>query len=65
MESRETVIQLISNTKTKAGLEINAILDNNIYEKGIHVSAKEMSQINERKDSFHGEWNYQILPSTI
>jgi len=65
LESRETVIQLISNTKTKAGLEINAILDNNIYEKGIHVSAKEMSQINERKDSFHGEWNYQILPSTI
>jgi len=62
LESRETVIQLISNTKTKTGLEIKAILDNNIYEKGIHVSAKEMSQINERKDSFHGEWNYQILP---
>lgn len=62
LESRETVIQLISNTKTKTGLEINAILDNNIYEKGIHISAKEMSQVNERKDSFHGEWNYQILP---
>ena len=62
LESRETVIQLISNTKTKTGLEINAVLDNNIYEKGIHISAKEMSQINERKDSFHGEWNYQILP---
>ncbi len=62
LESRETVVQLISNTKTKMGLEIKAILDNNIYIKGRNISAKEMSQINECKDSFHGEWNYQILP---
>ena len=62
LETRETVIQLISNTKTKAGLEIKAILDNTIYEKGKTVSADEMSKINQRQSDFHGEWNYQIIP---
>lgn len=62
LETRETVVQLISNTKTKTGLEIRAIIDNNIYEKGKLVSDNEMSRINQRQNKFHGEWNYQILP---
>lgn len=62
LETRETVVQLISNTKTKTGLEIKAILDNNIYEKGKLVSDDEMSMVNQRQNDFHGEWNYQILP---
>jgi hypothetical protein len=62
LETRETVVQLISNTKTKTGLEIKAIIDNNIYEKGKLVSDNELSRINQRPNKFHGEWNYQILP---
>lgn len=62
LETRETVIQLIANTRTKTGLEIRAILDNNIYEKGKTVSADAMSKLNQRQNDFHGEWNYQILP---
>ncbi|OGW14420.1 MAG: transposase, partial [Nitrospirae bacterium GWA2_42_11] len=62
LETHETVVQLISNTKTKTGLEIKAILDNNIYEKGKIVSDDEMSMVNQRQNKFHGEWNYQILP---
>lgn len=62
LETRETVVQLISNTKTKTGLEIKAILDNNIYEKGKLVSDDDMSMINQRQNKFHGEWNYKILP---
>jgi hypothetical protein len=63
LETHETVIQLISNTKTKTGLEIKAILDKNIYEKGKVISADEMAKINQRENDFHGEWNYQILPN--
>jgi hypothetical protein len=62
LETRETVVQLISNTRTKTGLEIKAILDNNIYEKGRLVDEDEMLNINQRQNDFHGEWNYQILP---
>ncbi len=63
LETRETVVQLISNTRTKTGLEIKAILDNNIYEKGKLVDEAEMLNINQRQNDFHGEWNYQILPT--
>lgn len=63
LESREAVVQLISNTKTKTGLEIKAIIDKNEYQKGITISKEEMSLINEHKDVFHGEWNYHIMPN--
>ena len=65
LETRETVVQLITNTKTKTGLEIRAILDMNIYKKGKKISDEEMSKINIRKNKFHGEWNYQILPKYL
>lgn len=62
--SRETVVNLISNTKTTTGLKIMAALDENIYEKGIKISKKDFSTINLQQDSFHGEWNYTIKPQT-
>jgi len=61
--SRETVVQLIANTKTKKGLEVQAILDENFYEKGTKVSDIEMENINIYNFKFHGEWNYKILPN--
>jgi hypothetical protein len=63
LETHETVIQLISNTRTKAGLTIKAILDKTIYNKGIEISEDEMAKINEQKCKFHGEWNYIINPN--
>lgn len=57
-----TIINLISNTTTKAGLKITAKLDDNIYKTGIVVSDEELAQINVEKNSFHGEWNYKITP---
>ena len=60
--SVETVINLISNTTTKKGLEIKAMIDENKYETGIKVSDKELDKINIIRDEFHGEWNYKIAP---
>jgi Rhodopirellula transposase DDE domain len=62
--SRETVVQLIANTKTKSGLSIQAALDENIYEKGVKVSKEDFDSINIKNDTFHGEWNYTIRPQT-
>ncbi len=62
---RQTVIELIVNTKTKTGLEIKAVLDENFYEKGIRVADEEMEMINLEKSDFHGEWNYKIKPQKV
>jgi len=60
---RATVVNLIGNTTTKAGLQIKAKLDERTYQKGIKVTDKEFSKINIKKESFHGEWNYTIIPN--
>lgn len=60
--SREVVVKLINNTKTKKGLEIMAKLDTNSYKTGTKVSDEEIRQITAEKDNFHGEWNYMIRP---
>ncbi len=61
--SRAVVVNLIGNTKTKAGLHIQAELDTNAYETGIEVSDEELAAIQIKEDAFHGEWNYTISPA--
>ncbi len=63
LETREAVVQLIANTKTKTGLKIMAILDENEYTKGKKIDNEVMAQIKLRKSIFHGEWNYKISPN--
>lgn len=58
--NRATVVNLIGNTKTKTGLTIKAVLDENNYEKGIKISDEEFNKVKLKKDNFHGEWNYKI-----
>ena len=60
--NREAVVNLIGNTKTATGLTVRAVLDENNYNTGIKVSEEEMKAIKISGDSFHPEWNYQILP---
>jgi hypothetical protein len=62
LRSRAVVVNLIGNTKTKAGLHIQAELDTNAYETGIEVSDEELAAVRIKKASFHGEWNYTICP---
>lgn len=58
-----TIISLISNTKTDKGLEIRAVSDDNIYEKGRKISDKEFDKVSIYRYKFHGDWNYKILPN--
>ena len=58
--SHEAIVNLIGGTTTRTGLTINAELDINHYEKGIHVSDEELALVNLTKAKFHGEWNYSI-----
>jgi len=63
LDSLATIVNLIGNTKTKTGLTVRAMLDENAYEKGIKVSDAELAAVNLTRDAFHGEWNYSITPT--
>jgi hypothetical protein len=60
--SYRVIVDLISATKTDAGLTVSCELDPNLYPKGIVVSDEEMAALNILRAEFHGEWNYTIRP---
>jgi hypothetical protein len=60
--SRSVVVNLIGNTRTKAGLKIKAELDTNSYPTGLKVTDEEFATIKIKQSKFHGEWNYTISP---
>src|SRR5262249_47721867 len=63
LTSRAVVVNVIGTTKTDAGLEIHAELDENHYPTGIKVTHEELAEVRIKKNKFHGEWNYTILPN--
>lgn len=62
LRSYRTIVELIGATTTDAGLKVRAELDENKYPKGIKVSDPQMAAVNLARHSFHGDWNYTIVP---
>ena len=62
LTSYQAVVDLISATKTTTGLTVLAHLDTRIYQKGREVSDAEIASLRIKRDDFHGEWNYVLLP---
>jgi transposase len=60
--SRAVIVNLIGNTKTETGLRVKAKLDRSSYPTGIKVTDEELASVNLKKDKFHGEWNYTVIP---
>jgi transposase len=60
--SFEVIVSLIAATTTNKGLKVRSELDSNLYAAGIKIPDKELALVNLHRDSFHGEWNYEILP---
>jgi len=60
--SHDLIVKLIGSTTTEKGLRIKAGLDTARYESGIKVTDKELEAVRIQRDTFHGEWNYSILP---
>ena len=65
MVSHEIIVNLIAATTTKKGLKVKARLDTAKYPKGIKVPKQQMEELNLVRDSFHGDWNYEIQPLKI
>lgn len=60
--SHEVVVNLISSTKTRSGLHVQAKLDQNKYPTKIKISDDVMKKLNVELHKFHGEWNYTVKP---
>ena len=56
------VVNLVSSTRTNTGLEVHCWLEEKAYPKGRKVSEQEYATLRLRRNKFHGDWNYEILP---
>lgn len=61
--SRAVIVSLIGNTTTNTGLRIKAELDTNLYALGIKVSNADLAAVRLQRETFHGEWNYTVIPN--
>jgi hypothetical protein len=62
--SFETVVHMISATKTSKGLQVKAMLDQGHYETGIKITDQQRRDLNLLPHEQNPEWNYSILPRT-
>jgi hypothetical protein len=62
LTSLKVIVSLIAGTTTRKGLKVHAEIDARSYPAGIKVPDAEMEKISLRRDDFHGDWNYEILP---
>jgi hypothetical protein len=61
----ETIVDLIGNTRTEAGLRVKAKLDTRKYSTGVEVTKAELQKLALRPHTFHGEWNYELQPREL
>ena len=59
-----TIVSLIGETRSRAGLHVRAELDRGPYPAGVRVPDAQMATIRLTRHRFHGEWNYTIHPIT-
>ncbi len=62
--SFETIVDLIGNTRTVAGLRVKAKLDKRTYPTGIKITMAEMEALSPHRHEFQAEWNYALHPRT-
>jgi len=60
--SHEAIVNLIAATTTRAGLIVKAALDTRRYDTAIHVPDEVFARLKIMPHTFHGDWNYTVLP---
>ena len=60
----QTIVNLIAKTTTAKGLKVTCRLDRRKYPTGRKVSDDEMTRVNLKRNTFHGDWNYMIRPNS-
>ena len=65
LETHEIVVNLVSSTRTSEGLEVHCWIDDSTYETGRKVTDEEMNSVRIKRNTFHGDWNYEIQPNAL
>ncbi len=61
--THQVIVKLIAGTRTATGLRVRAVLDRNTYPAGLKIDKKAIAKVQLKPASFHGDWNYSILPA--
>jgi hypothetical protein len=64
LRSFETIVDLIGNTRTAAGLRVKAKLDKRTYPTGVKITSAQMQALSLHRHAFQGEWNYELHSRT-
>jgi len=64
LEDLTIVINLIGSTTTEPGLEVHAWLDRRHYDKARKITDAQLIEVQIKRNKFHGDWNYKILPNS-
>jgi len=64
LQDYQTIVNLIAQTTTAKGLTVTCRLDRRKYPTGRKVSDDEMTRVNLKRNTFHGDWNYVIRPNS-
>ena len=62
LDSYDTVVRLIRETKTKTGLRVNSCLVSKHFETGTKISVEQMRQLSLVKHRILPDWNYTLYP---
>jgi hypothetical protein len=63
LTSHDIVINSIAATTTRAGLTVQARLDDGTYPTGVQVTSAQMAALPVSRHPFHGDWNYTLHPA--
>ena len=61
----ETVLNFIATTKTEAGLNVQASLNDTVYATGIKVTDGQFQELEIKRYTQRPKWNYSICPSRM
>jgi hypothetical protein len=56
------IVNLIAATTTAKGLKVQAAVDDGAYPAGTKVEDRELAAVRLKRDKFHGDWNYEVIP---
>jgi len=65
LTSHEVILKSIQAVTTRGGLRIQAELDDGLYPTGVKITDAELAAISVDHHTFHGEWNYTLLPPAV
>lgn len=63
--SHQVIVELISATTTRAGLQVHSRLDERQYSTGKRVSDQQLATVHLEPNPWQGQWNYTIHPAKL